>query len=288
MSGKRLALDELVIGSSWPVAVGASETWQHVGCSDKRKVTVTKTTLGYVFYCHKCARGGFSAHLPTMGDADRDGAISTAAPGSATERMAVQVAAASLSPAAVEWLDKFGVRCAGPFLWGSLYKGELSVAYQSPIDAHWTVQTRYFDSSMPKWRTVRDPGTNKHPAVLPAVSNRWAILVEDIVSALKLRQSALSDCFDIVSLNGLTISWDTAAWLYATYDRVVFVPDMDSAGYDTGHQLMRDALRPLFGPNVLYCPFGAPSPKNMPVADIETALFNWADWAKRPSGWPTT
>lgn len=278
MSGMFLPESELEIDLSDPRPLGSHSSGVHIGCSDKKKVTATRTKLGYVVYCHKCQRGGFIPLARSFG-APKE-------PPAGTWRCAVSLAKDVIGSPPLQlgrdWLDGYNVSLSPStegVKVGSLNTDSLSFAWQSPIDGHWTVQTRIFGHSVNKWITKRDAGTVKHPALLPytSVAPRWgAILVEDIVSAMKLRQHPAAYPFDIVSLNGLTLSWDSAAWLYDRYKHIVFSPDVDPAGYEHGEAIVRGILRPLFGANLYYQPIGHPSPKNLSHTGLEDYLIRWA------------
>lgn len=275
---------------------GQSCSAVHVGCSDKHKVTITRTKLGWVMYCHKCAASGFSPHFDTVAfgvrhieTPSKSGSLG-ATPGGIWAVRTVPVGTPGR-----EWLLKYGMdtwresqpgmlnEARGNLAVASAMNGDLLFRMGSPIDGHAWVQRRTFNPDLPKWITYRDKGTSKHPCVLrSSVTDAGhlggVILVEDIVSAMVVRKRldamTAGPRVDVASMNGLTLSWDACAWLYGEYRFCYLLADNDTAGVHTGGMLYNQAVRPLFGTCSGFDVVGNPSPKDATLVGLSDTLVN--------------
>lgn len=296
-----LPVEDVAWVGVWPLEIGASITGKHIGCSEQLKVTLTRTALGLVYYCHKCARSGWVARGGSYGRTpDHDLAPAKAAPAaplSIDDVRVVREMVPSDSHKMAKWFYghaagfNLPVRAYGVSVGVRDDRSELVFTMRSPIlgDFERTVwrQSRVCRDRLPpgtpKWRTQKYYDGPKLPwiSAYPVASTRKPIvLCEDIVSALSLKhardaEAMAAPLYDVGSLNGLTLSFEAAVWLSTYYSGVILIPDKDLSGHKEGMELAHE-LRPLFDGKVvvenivhsgLHLPVGA-SPKNVPPTTL--------------------
>lgn len=278
-------LPEHEITGEFPQTIGESKSAIHDGCSTSAKVTITKTKLGHVWYCHKCARAGFARDRHVYGnrvEATTHSAHVLKSPSPLDPRVRFRPLVDTDEGAM--WLRQFYTH--GEPLWNtpitglSLHtlqspsggKDQLAFLMKSPIldPAHPVemTQVRRFDNNPPKWRLFKHYEGPKLPWVartgLTSTGKYPLVLVEDVVSAMALYLEArrAGMVWGVGCMNGLSLPFEAAVRLSSDYDSLVVVTDVDDAGLKEGTLLVSELL-PLFNGKVKARAAGQPSPKNL-------------------------